>query len=88
MAVMAPRFSSPRSASADTSQPSKESSAVWEARIPIVSILRPTVKPGNPRSTRKSESPLVPWPGVVEAVSTTKSANGPFVVNILVPLIR
>ena len=57
---------------AGTGQSSKASSAVSEARIPILSSLRLTVKPGSPFSTRNIERPS--WrragvPGPVRAAT-------------------
>ena len=52
-----PRPSTPSRFSAGTGHSSKLSSAVSEARIPILSSFRLTENPGRPRSTRNIEMP-------------------------------
>ena len=55
-----------------------------DVRQPTVSI-RWEENPGVPVSTTKSEMPWEPSSGEVFAATMTKSAIGPFVMNVLVP---
>ena len=59
-----PRPSSPSRFSAGTGQSCSDSSAVSEARMPILSSRRLTVKPGVSRSTRNIEMPACRRSGV------------------------
>ena len=67
----------------------KLSSAVSDARMPILSSVRLTVKPGVSRSTRNIEMPRCRWsvvPASTRAARKTMSAVAPLVMNIFAPL--
>jgi hypothetical protein len=68
----------------------KLSSAVSDARMPILSRVRLTVKPGVSRSTRNIEIPwwrLSPLAAPTRAARKKMSAVAPFVMKSLEPLI-
>ena len=58
MATLYPRPTSPTTFVAGTSQPSRISSQVLDARMPSLSSFLPTENPLNPRSTAKAVMPL------------------------------
>ena len=83
-----PSPSSPRRFSAGTGQPSKTSSLVVEARIPILPCWGFTSKPGRSRSTMKASTPLVRRLRSWLASTTNVLASVPFVMYSLLPLSR
>ena len=75
----------PSRLAAGTATSSKNSSAVSCACMPILSSLRPRLKPGMPRSTTSRLMPRAPASGSVRATTMTRSALMPLVMNVLAP---
>src|SRR5438045_8356848 len=69
-----------------TSQFSKNTSAIGDVRTPIFSSLRATFIPGESFSTRNAASPSGPRVLSIVANTTSRSATGPLVTKILLPL--
>src|SRR4029450_6098120 len=82
----APPPSLPSRFSTGTSQFSKNTSAIGDVRRPIFSSLRPTFIPGEFSSPRKALIPSGPRVLSTVANTTSRSATGPFVTKILLPL--
>src|SRR6266481_917162 len=82
----APPPSLPSRFSSGTSQFSKNTSAIGDVRRPIFSSLRATFIPGEFFSTRKALIPFGPRVLSTVANTTSRSAMGPLVTKILLPL--
>ena len=82
----APPPSLPSRFSSGTSQFSKNTSAIGDVRTPIFSSLRATFIPGESFSTRNAVIPSGPRVLSTVAKTTSKSAIGPLVTKILLPL--
>ena len=85
IATLYPTPTSPTTFAAGTSQPSRISSHVLEARMPSLSSFLPTEKPLNPRSTAKAVMPLYPFVKSVFAKMMKSPASAPFVIHSLRP---
>src|ERR1043166_7070763 len=72
--------------SSGTSQFSKNTSAIGDVRRPIFSSLRATLIPGESFSTTKALIPFAPRDRSTVANTTIRSATGPLVTKILLPL--
>src|SRR6266581_7067106 len=72
--------------SSGTSQSSKNTSAIGDVRTPIFSSFRATFIPGESFSTRKALIPFGPRVLSTVAKTTSRSATGPLVTKILLPL--
>src|SRR5215213_3821706 len=75
----------PSRASAGTAQSSRKTSLIGDVLSPILCSGCPRVRPGVERTTRNAHRPANPLLGVV-ANTTTTSATGAFVTNVLDPL--
>ncbi len=80
-----PSPSWPKRFSRGTLQSSNTSSEVGEARQPIFLRGFPGLNPSKPFSTMKADMPRAFLEGSVEAMTTSTSAMGPLVMNILAP---
>src|SRR2546423_3729187 len=81
-----PPPSLPSRFSSGTSQFSKNTSAIGDVRNPIFSSLRATFIPGESFSTKKALIPSGPRVLSTVAKTTRRSATGPLVTKILLPL--
>src|SRR6185437_13003884 len=81
-----PPPSRPSRLAAGTRTSSKNSSAVSCAWSPILSSLRPRLKPSMPRSTTSRLMPWAPFSESVRATTMTRSDWMPFVMKVLAPL--
>ena len=86
MAIPKPLPSSPSLLAAGTRQSSKNSSAVSEHLIPILSSIFPVEKPFIPFSTMNADIPFAPFEGSVSANTRIASALAPPVMKHLFPL--
>ena len=84
-AILNPCPTSPSRWAAGTRQRSKRSSAVSEARMPSLSSVLTTVKPGVPFSTRKALMPRCPAARSVCAKTRAAPASRPLVTKIFRP---
>ncbi len=87
MATEKPLPSGASIAEAGTRTSSRTSSAVAWPRSPSLPWMVRRVSPGVVVGTRKADTPLWPGASVERANSSTTSAQVPFVMNILLPLI-
>jgi len=86
IAILNPRPSSPSRFAAGTRQSSNTSSAVSEARMPSLSSVFETVKPGVPFSTMKAEMPRCRFSRSVWQNTSANCASRPLVMKSFVPL--
>ncbi len=85
IAILKPCPSSPSRHDAGTRQPSNRNSAVSDARIPSLSSVLTTVKPGVPLSTRKALIPRGPFALPVWAKTRAAAASRPLLTKIFRP---